>query len=306
MNDIHTLDGESDLTFIELTQIQHEVLVGGLLGDMHMSMEDRGRNPRIKIDRQYLDKAYLEWQFNVFRDFFNSPIKEIERYDERYNKTRKYVSFRTRVVPAFLKYYNKWYINKIKKVPLDLEFTPLILAVWFADDGCIVKDSNKNLTLKLSTDSFGEEGAGFLSKKLEDRFNAKFPIYRKEKDRDLFFIKASAYSAQAFIKEIEFYIIEMGMTRKSDIWQDADLNRKKIAVNDYHKIYEGSLLLKDFSLNQLMEIANDRTPSSARLILTDFCNKGYLSRYKSNEPNKPLHYVLTNSGKQYFESLLIK
>jgi len=46
-------------------------------------------------------------------------------------------------------------------VPDKLEFTPLILAVWFADDGCVINERNNLLTLKMATESFGKVGRNF-------------------------------------------------------------------------------------------------------------------------------------------------
>src|ERR1700686_547149 len=151
-----------------LTDIQHQVLIGGLLGDFGMTKE--GKYPRFKVDRQYLDKDYIEWEYNIFKDFCASGIKDFERFDKRYNKSHRYLSFRTRAVPAFLNYYNVWYPDGIRQVPENLELTPLILAVWFADDGCIVDSSKNGLTLKISIESFGNIGAEILSSKLENRF----------------------------------------------------------------------------------------------------------------------------------------
>ena len=66
-----------------LDDIQHQVLIGGLLGDFSL-MKD-GKFPRMKVDRQYLDKEYLEWEFNIFKNLCKSGIKEIKRFDKRYN-----------------------------------------------------------------------------------------------------------------------------------------------------------------------------------------------------------------------------
>ena len=143
-----------------LTDLQHQVLVGTLLGDAHLSLE--GKYPRMKIDRQRRDKPYLEWQYNIFKDLCKSGIKEITRYDKRYDTFNEQVYFRTRAIPAFLDYHNKWYIDKIKSVPQELEFTTIVLATWFADDGCVSNEQNQNLRLKLSTDGFGYDETKFL------------------------------------------------------------------------------------------------------------------------------------------------
>lgn len=192
-----------------LTTFQHETMIGGLLGDSNLSLSKGSKYPRMKIDRQGLDRPYIEWQYSVFQELCRSGVRNFERFDKRYNKTHQYCSFRTRAVPAFLDYYNEWYGSGSRQVPENIELTPLILAVWFADDGCII-NQNSALTLKLSTESFGKVGAEILAVKLEEKFGEKYPLYRKKKGKDQFFIKTSTIAAQPFLKTIQPHIIEMG------------------------------------------------------------------------------------------------
>jgi hypothetical protein len=207
-----------------LSSIQEEVFIGGMLGDSGMEFSKASKYPRMKIDRQFRDKKYLEWQFSIFKNLCTeTAFKEIERYDARYDKINKQVSFRTRAIPAFKSYYEKWYPNKKKIVPLDLTLTPLICAVWFADDGCVMHTGKKSLTLKIATDGFGYKGAKFLSDQLESILDCKFPIYKKGTDK-LWFIKASTKSAISFIKYIEPELKNMYMDRKIDIWKNLNIN----------------------------------------------------------------------------------
>lgn len=209
-----------------LTPIQHETIIGGLLGDS--GFEKSGKYPRMKIDRKALDKPYLEWQYNVFQNLCSSGIKEFERFDKRYNRPHQYCSFRTRAVPAFLNYYHDWYPNGKRQVPENVELSPLTLAVWFADDGCVINNGNNKLTLKISIESFRKIGAELLSSKLEFLFKEKFPIYRKVKNKDQFFIKTSTIPAQLFFKYIQSDIININMLRKYNIWKDCDLDHVPI------------------------------------------------------------------------------
>lgn len=285
-----------------LNDIQRQVLIGGLLGDSSI-MKD-GKFPRMKIERQALDKPYIDWEYNIFKDLCKSGVKEFERFDKRYNKSHKYVSFRTRAVPALLDYYNKWYPNNIRQVPTDIEFTPLILAVWFADDGCIIHDGRGVLTLKMSTESFGESGAEFLSSKLKDRFGEKYPIYRKKKDKDQFFIKASTSAVHPFLKEIQPHIIEMGMLRKYNIWKDLDLDTKlklgapEIVRNDLKNLISS---FNEFSLNDLL-LKSDIDENDITYYVNKLFKLKYLDRFESNEKFKLYHYKLTESGRKFFDS----
>jgi len=291
-----------------LTNIQHQVLVGSLLGDG--SLELPGKFPRMKIGRQIKDHLYLEWEYSLFQDLCKSGIKTICRYDSRYNKAYKHVYFQTRAVPAFLNYYHQWYPNGKKTVPKDLKLTSLILAVWFADDGCIIRKNN-HLTLKIATDGFGFEGANRLSQKLEQRYSCKFPIYQKQKNKDLWFIKTSTRAAQPFIKDIAPHIEQMGMSRKSDLWKSFDLNTIPIAGRMPNKeaekqLYKAILKLQDFSVNKLVSLADQYDINTLRSYLNDFIKDGYLIRYEGSEKWNLYHYKMTNTGKNFFREVARK
>jgi len=200
---------------------QENVLIGSLLGDGHLSLDKRSKYPRLKIDRAIKDLDYLKYQFSYFKDLCKSNIKIFDRYDKRYNKSYTYCSFRTRAIPAFIKYYNEWYENKIRIVPKTLKLNPLILSIWFSDDGCVIRQGLNSLTLKLSTENFSYDDILFLKKSLVNRFGVNFPIYKKGKG---FIIKASSKAAFLFLKEIQDFIKVNGMKRKYDIWKDYNLD----------------------------------------------------------------------------------
>jgi len=298
----------NDLINVDLTQIQKEVLIGSLLGDGHLSLDSK--YPRLKIDRQALDKPYLDWEYNIFKNLCLSSVKEFDRYDKRYNKYYGQVSFRTRAVPAFLDFYNKWYPNNKRTVPFDLELSPLILAVWFADDGSIRNESRNNLSIKFSTDSFGEEKTNFLAKKLESRYNSIFHVYKKYKDKDQYFIKAStANSTRPLIKDIEPYIIEMGMIRKYNIWKDVSLDKKVhigLPYKDRITLYKTILDLKDFSIININSLITTYNINSLRRLFNDFSNNGYLEKYESKDKFNLYHYRLTSHGKDFLEKELLE
>jgi len=154
-----------------------------------------------------------------------SGIKQYSKYDRRYNKKYDYIYFRTKSSSILSEYYDKWYVDGAKSIPDDIELTPMVMAVWIADDGCVIKNNN-SLTLKISTECFGELGVNILSNKLSTRYNEKFPIYRKYPGKNQFFIKVSTCAAQVVLKDIQQHILEIGMHRKYNIWKDFNLNIK--------------------------------------------------------------------------------
>jgi LAGLIDADG DNA endonuclease family protein len=279
-----------------LTSIQHEVVVGSLLGDGSLEL-GKGKYPRLKITRQIIDRSYLEAQYNVFKELCSSPISEVDRYDSRYGKTHKYCQFKTRNVPAFLKYYHEWYGSGSRQVPENLQLSPLILAIWFADDGCVIENSKRALTVKFSTESFGEYGTNILSTKLEERYNVKFPFYHKKKEKNQFIIKVSTIAANPLLKEIEPYIIQMGMTRKSDIWKDHNLDEAPTLGRQRRKEPELDLLMKelpDFSIGDLLLLS-----SQTRERINYYIGYNFEQQYLTRQKVKGVfRYCITSLGSQ--------
>lgn len=286
----------------QLNDIQHQIMIGGLLGDS--SLEKSGKFPRMKIERQVLDKPYLTWQFSHFKNLCKSDIKEYSRYDVRYCKFRASVYFRTRAVPAFTSYYDKWYINGIKTVPNDIEFTPLVLAIWFCDDGCIINEKNQRLVLKLSTESFGYAGTNFLSQKLEKLFESKFPIFNKKKDQ--FIIKASTVSSQKFLKYILPDLKLMSMDRKEKIFSKLNLNATLTvgAPSKYRSLAFNILNLKSFTIKDILSLSEYKDESSLRTAINKFYKNNYLNRNESEEEFNLLKYSITDKGYLYFTNLV--
>jgi len=64
-------------------------MIGGLLGDSSLMLD--GKFPRMKIDRQALDRPYIDWQYNIFKDLCKSGVREFQRFDKRYDKIHNYV-----------------------------------------------------------------------------------------------------------------------------------------------------------------------------------------------------------------------
>ena len=208
----------------QLTTLQEEVLIGSMLGDGSLELAKTSTYPRLKIDRQITDKDYLLWEHSIFENLCSKyGIMERRYYDKRYDKTYYHIIMRTRAVPAFLPYYEQWYPEGKKIVPENLKLTPMILAVLLADDGCIVRNGKRSLTLKISVEGFGKAGAGLISRLLSETLGGTFPIYQKIKNRDLWFIKASTDAAIRYIKYITPVFHMLNMDRKLKACKDLDI-----------------------------------------------------------------------------------
>lgn len=210
-----------------LTSIQDEILTGTLLGDARLHVQNKkSGNPQLAIKRMLSDRPYLEWQASFFQDFTKRPVHELTYHSSRWDKNlNKYIpylytaaNYISRCVKAFDSYHKKWYPNHGKKiVPKDLVLTPLIIAEWLCDDGCVsLKENKKSLHIDFATMCFTKNDIEFLHSLLESRYNERFFI---GKDGS---IRCSDAPARLLLKDIDSIFPE-SMSRKSNIWRNSNI-----------------------------------------------------------------------------------
>ena len=293
----------SQIDFDPLTPFQKEVLIGHLLGDGGLYLPIRGINPVLKISRKETDQDYLKWSYQIFNRFCKSKIVYYKTYDKRYHKFYYGIRFSTRSIPEFLPIYYQWYNNNIKCVPRDLIITPLIAAVWFADDGCIIRSKRGNsLQLKLATNSFKKEETQFLAFSLEKILNCSLSVdstYVEGKEQ--FIIRGATEAASSFIKYIEKDFSTLHLDRKNK-WQDFNFYLKGSNYNlrQYKKISSILLSLNNFSSSssELQNIYNSKNNLSAALKI--LYQNNYLTRQMVD---RQYYYNLTPNGINFFQSI---
>lgn len=186
------------------------------MGDACLFTQKNAINPLLVITRSLKDLEYLKYQFDIYEPLCKQGItihsKCIEGYDKIYGLCR----FRTRGLDLFYPYKQKWYVSGKKIVPRDISLTPLVLAIWFCDDGylSLKKDRSGNptsaLRLKLATHGFTKSDAEFLASTLEALLKVKFYIYE---DRNKFYLLTYTDGAKAFM-DYCLTDIPVSMTRK--------------------------------------------------------------------------------------------
>ncbi len=124
--------------FILLNQLQHDLIVGSLMGDS--SLRKRKNLTYFRSTHSEPQKEYLIWQYNQLNEFIKGGIY----INKRSNRQNLEYSFNTLSHPIFNFYYNLFYKNGrkgITKKVLEL-LNPFSLAVWVCDDGsyCIKQD----------------------------------------------------------------------------------------------------------------------------------------------------------------------
>jgi hypothetical protein len=276
---------------MEFTQEQHEVLIGGLLGDLSIEgfkRKFRSNNARFKIERSIKDLKYLEWQHNLFKECCGD-IHIYNRYDKRYDKKYESCYLRSWALPELNSYYNDWYQPK-KIIPRNFELTPLILAIWFADDGCCTKYSENHYCMKFSTECFLPEETEYLIWLLVKITNEKFSCYRKYPNKDQFIIKGSSGPANSVMNIIKDILPKIGMERK--VKNIKEYHPKYVKIFEYIKDHPWSLKKE---LNHLYE------KNATKNILDKAEQIGIVEKRKYSLDERQSQFKLTIKGEEYLD-----
>ena len=141
-----------------LTQLQKSVLIGSLLGDGYLRIIPNRKNAFFEVNHSIKAKEYVDWKFQIFRNICISGPKM------RLGKGRR-VAYRffTKQHPGLTEFYKIFYRNGRKVIPSNLRLNPIILSVWFMDDGSRCSDSD----FYLNSQEFIKEDQEKLIEKLK-------------------------------------------------------------------------------------------------------------------------------------------
>ena len=151
-----------------LTEDQHSLVVGTLLGDGYMSCKTHAY---LKIGHSIKQKDYVDWEYSILSAFV---IKKPTVY--KGNGNRIGYRFWTRSLSVFTDYYWLFYKNGKKRVPKNLTLTPFSLAVWFMDDG-----ARNRKSVYLNTQQFSFDDQLFLLNLLKKQFGFEGNLNRDKK-----------------------------------------------------------------------------------------------------------------------------
>lgn len=165
---------------LNLTSTQASILIGSLLGDGTLRLGKGAVNANFKTEHGLVQKNYVIWKYNNFKEWVLTPPKLSYRYREDGERYEKSWWFRTVRHPKITFFRSLFYNERgIKIVPKNIEklLDPLSLAVWIMDDGYLSKMG----AYDISTYSFKEDEIHILQKALMDRFQIVGKYFR---DRD--------------------------------------------------------------------------------------------------------------------------
>ena len=119
-----------DNTVGSLTQLQRSVIIGSILGDGYARTFPGRKDALFEINHSAKQKDYVDWKFSILRNVCRSAPKM-----RKGNGNRIAYRFYSKQLPEITELYELFYRNRKKLIPDSLELDPIILAIWFMDDG---------------------------------------------------------------------------------------------------------------------------------------------------------------------------
>ena len=150
---------------IPLSNLQKAVVAGSILGDGCLCENWSKTNYRLKMSHSVKQREYILWKYGMLKNFVLSEPKA--------NQPTKSVSFRTISHPEFTELRSTFYRGKQKIIPRNIEELlkdPIAIAIWFMDDGNIVKRNGKTIGFHLNTQSFTKTENEYLKKMFLEKY----------------------------------------------------------------------------------------------------------------------------------------
>lgn len=163
---------------VELSPRQQEIVIGSLLGDGYLVRTTRGR--AFRVNHGLAQQAYVDWKYSELCLLTNSPPRR---------SSNKCYYFRTVSHDYFNELYKIFYPEGRKALPLELVYerlSPLMLSVWFMDDGA--KDGDQ---IRINSQSFSRKENEALIEILEAKFGIVATLNR---DKNRYRLRVSAKS----------------------------------------------------------------------------------------------------------------
>lgn len=118
-----------DNTVGSLTQFQKSVILGSLLGDGYLRQIKGRKDAFLEINHSYKANEYVDWKYEILKNITVSQPKA-----RKGNGNRIAYRFYTRQMPELTEFLNLFYDNGKKIVP-DIKLNPVILSIWYMNDG---------------------------------------------------------------------------------------------------------------------------------------------------------------------------
>lgn len=199
---------------ISITDEQMEILVGSLLGDGHIRIPKKSKNPKITVTQSDKQKDYCLYKYNKLINLSNSFYETTRKTpDKRNGIYYKSCSFELKSNYELYKLYNLFMTNKKKVIKKSIEkyITPLSLAIWFMDDG-----KAASYGFYICSESFSKEENELLVNIINNKFDLELRVVKHRINRNRIFINSK--SKEKFVNIIKPFIIK-SMEYKLAYWK---------------------------------------------------------------------------------------
>lgn len=178
---------------LRLSEEQMSILIGSILGDAYIYPQGK-----VCLEQAQSHKEYLFWKYSNLRSAAYPKVAKVIRNDKR-TKTQT-ISWRFFLRQYFRPLRNTFYRDNKKVIPRSITpwLSPLLLAVWYMDDGYLDK---KTYPIFMS-ECFSKKDNNFLVKSLKEKFHINSFINNRNR------IRLRKRSAERFFKLIEPFIHE--------------------------------------------------------------------------------------------------
>jgi len=175
-----------------ISDILNEFITGSLLGDGYITkylfnkQTSKNKNSMLSIKHSIKQKEYVLYKYSILTNEIKCKLTECEFYDDRikFKNIYKYILLNTIQNKSFNEIRNIWYEEK-KIIPKNIKITPLVLAIWFQDDGY----KSQKGGYYLCTDNFSINDVELLQKILFDNFKIESNIHIRNKKHNRIYIK---------------------------------------------------------------------------------------------------------------------
>ncbi|MBU1292181.1 hypothetical protein KKH07_01705 [Patescibacteria group bacterium] len=179
-----------------LTSVQKSIIIGSILGDGSLRKAQGRLNSLLEVNHSFSSKMYVDWKYQHLKDLVITPPKK-----RKSNGKRIAYRFTTRSLPEITQFYEKFYQNGKKIIFKNIVLDPLIMAVWFMDDG------NKTYNaLYLNTQQFDLDSQYELINQLFNQWGIEATL---NKDKIYRRVRIRTSSTPKFKKIIKPFVLPM-------------------------------------------------------------------------------------------------
>ncbi|UGO50740.1 homing endonuclease with LAGLIDADG motif [Bacillus phage vB_BanS_Sophrita] len=152
------LTKEMQLEQYKVNDIQHDLIIGSILGDG--SLLGNKKNKYLEISHSKTQKDYIQGKFNIIKDLCNSDVSL---------KTSDSYRFITKCLPLFNRYY------ELSTYEILDNLNENSLAIWLGDDGTLIKEKFYNISIA----RFNQNEISYVVEVLHSKFNLN-PTIKKD------------------------------------------------------------------------------------------------------------------------------